>query len=144
MPWILARLVRSRAITFVDRLPLVCGLKLNEYPAVIEREEATAGNGRRTNRVDGRIAHDGILQSLLAFLHRREGNILRRLRLAEDQSRVLLRKEALGNDHVQIPGQRDGAEHHHQCDEAVPQYDLEACLIDAEQFVEAALGQAVQ
>ena len=35
-------------------------------------------------------------------------------------------KEALGDDDVEIAGQRDGAEHHHQRDEAMPQHDLEA------------------
>ena len=140
MPWILARLVRSRAITLSIGSRWFAGLSCNEYPAVVERVEAAARTHRRTHCVDGGIAHDGILQSLLAFLHRREGNILRRLGLAEDQSGVLLGKEALGNDDVEIPGQRDGGEHHHQRDEAVPQHDFEACLIDVEQAIEAALG----
>ena len=71
------------------------GLELNEYTAVVERVEATTGTHRRTNRVDGRIPHDDDEQSLLALGHRRERKVLRRLRLAEDQSRVLLGKEAL-------------------------------------------------
>ena len=33
---------------------------------------------------------------------------------ADDQSGVLLGKEALGNDHVEIAGQRDRAEHRHR------------------------------
>ena len=105
---------------------------------------AAAGTHGRTDRCDGRIPHDGVEQGLLALLHRLEGNILRRLRLADDQSGVLLRKEALRNDDVKISGQHDSAEHDHQCDEAVPQHDLEACLIGVEQGVEAALEDPVE
>ena len=53
-------------------------------------------------------------------------------------------KEALGNDHVEIAGQRDRADHHHQRDEAVPQHDFESCLIDVEQAVEAAFKKAIE
>src|SRR5271169_1581955 len=128
----------------VDRLALAMGLELNEYTAVVERVEATTGTHRRTYGVDGRIPHDDVEQSLLAFGHRRERNVLRRLRLAKDQSRVLLRKEALGNDHVEIPGQRDGAEHYHQRGEAVPQHDFEPCHIEVEQAIETPLRQAIE
>ena len=128
----------------VDRVTLVMGLELNENTAVIERVESAARTHRRADRLDGRIPHQGIEQSLLTFLHGLEGNVLRRLGLTDDQSGVLLGKEALGNDDVEIPGQRDGAEHHHQRDEAVPQHDLEARLIEVEQAIEAALGQPIE
>ena len=53
-------------------------------------------------------------------------------------------KEALGDDDIEISGECDGAEHHHQGDEAVPQHDLQAALVEVEQAVEAALEQAVE
>ena len=53
-------------------------------------------------------------------------------------------KKPLGIDDVEIAGQRDGAEHHHQRDEAVPQHDLQACLIEVEQAIEAAFEQPVE
>ena len=84
MPWITGEIGAQPRDHLVDRLTLACGLELNEDPAVVEGVEATAGTNRRPHCVDGRITHDGILQHLLAFLHRCEGNILRRLRLAED------------------------------------------------------------
>ena len=107
MPWILARLVRSLRHHLVDRLALVGGLELNEDAAIVERVAAAAGTDRRADCRDGRIPHDGVEQGLLALLHRLEGNILRRLGLADDQSGILLGKEALGNDDVEIAGQRD-------------------------------------
>src|SRR5882762_9532346 len=128
----------------VDRVTLVCGLELNVDAAVVHRVAAAAGSHRGSDCVDGWIPHDGILHSLLAFQHGLEGNILRRLGLADNQSGVLLGKETLGNDYVQITGQRDGAEHHHQRDELMPQHDLEACLIEVEHAIEAAFGHAVK
>ena len=57
---------------------------------------------------------------------------------ADDQSGILLGKEPLGNDDIQIAGESDGSEHDHQGHEPVPQRDLEAALIGADQAVEAA------
>ena len=52
--------------------------------------------------------HDGIEQGLLALGHRGIGNILRGFGQADDQPGILLRKEAFGNDDVEIAGQCDG------------------------------------
>ena len=80
--------------------------------------------------IHGGIPHDGIEQGLLALGHGLEGDILCRLRLGDDQSGILLRKKALGNDYVEISGDRDGDEHDKQRDELMSQHDLEACLIE--------------
>ena len=93
--------------------------------------------------VDGRIAHDRILQSLLALFHRLEGDILRRLGLGDDQSGILLGKEPLRNGDVEISGERDRGEHHHHRDQAMPEHDLEARLVDMKQRIKAALEHAV-
>ncbi len=103
-----------------DRVTLICGLELNIGAAVVERVDTAPGTHGRSDGVDGRILHDGILESLLAFQHGLVGYILRRLGLRDDQSGVLLGKESLGNDHVEIPGQRDRTEHHHQRAELMP------------------------
>ena len=80
---------------------------------------------------------------MLALGHGLERDILRGLGQADDQASVLLRKETLGDQHVEISGQRDGAEHCHQRNEAVTQHDLEAGLIEVEQAIEAALGHPI-
>ena len=105
---------------------------------------AAASTDGRADCRHGRISHNGVEQGLLALLHRLEGNILRRLGLADDQSGILLGKEALGNDDIEIAGQCDGTEHYHQRAEAVPKHDLEARFIRVEQAVEATLGHAVE
>src|SRR5208282_6517689 len=79
----------------VDRVTFAMGLELNEDAAVIEGVEATAGTDRRSYCGNRRILHYGIEQRLLAFLHGLEGNILRRLGLADDQPGILLGKETL-------------------------------------------------
>ena len=53
-----------------------------------------------------------------AFLHRLERRLLIALDLAGHAARVLLREEALGNDHVQVNRQPDGGQGHHQGDAA--------------------------
>ena len=57
----------------------------------------------------GGILHDGIEQGLLALGHGLVGDILRRLGLGDDQSGILLGKEALGNDDIEISGDDDGS-----------------------------------
>ena len=128
----------------VDRAALILGLSCDEHAAVVERETPPPAPTAASDRCHGRVPHYGIEQGLLALGHGLEGDILRRLGQADDQSGVLLGKEALGNDDVEIPGQRDRAEHHHERDEAVPQHDLETGLIEVEQAIEAAFRQPVQ
>ena len=61
---------------------------------ICDPTEATAGS-RRT-------AFD---QRLLALRHGRVGNVLRRFGDADDHAGVLLRKEPLGDDHIEISGE---------------------------------------
>src|SRR6516164_3575644 len=71
------------------------------------------------------------------------GNVLRGLGKADDQSGVLLRKEALGHDRVEISRQCDGAEHHHERAEAMPQHDLQSGLIEVEKGIETSFEEAI-
>ena len=80
---------------------------------------------------DRGILQQDIDQRLLALGHRRERDILCGLGDADDLAGVLLREEALGNDDVEVAGQRNRAQHHHQRDEAVAQHDLQAALVEA-------------
>ena len=90
---------------------LLVGLERNVDAAVVDRGVAAAGADRRADGCDGRVLHDGIEQRLLALGHRGIGNILCGFGQADDQPGVLLRKEAFGNDHVEIAGQCDGRKH---------------------------------
>ena len=92
-------------------IALLVGLERNVDASVVDRGVAAAGADCRADGCDGRIPHDGIEQGLLAFGQRRIGNILCGFGQADDQPGVLLRKEAFGNDDVEIAGQRDGREH---------------------------------
>ncbi len=123
---------------------LVAGLERDEDAAVVDRGGAAASADCRTDRSDRRILPHRVDQGLLALGHGRIRDVLRGLGQAEDQPGVLLRKKALGNHYIEVPGQYDGAEHHHQRSKAIPQHDLEAGLIEAEQAVKAPFGQAVQ
>jgi hypothetical protein len=137
--------VRSQPRDYlIHAAALILGLERNVNAAVIDRGVAAAGTDRRPDRGDRRIFHEGVEQSLLALRHSLEGDVLRGLRQADDQSGVLLGKETLGNQHVEIAGQRDCADHGHERDEAVPQHDLEARLIEVEQAIEAAFEKPVE
>ena len=121
---------------------LIMGLQRDEDAAIVDRGGAAAGADRRPDRSDRRILQHRVDHGLLALGHGRIGDVLRRLGQADDQSGILLRKEALGNDDIEVAGHDDRAEHHHQRGEAMPQHDLEAGLVEVEQAVEAALRQA--
>ncbi len=123
---------------------LVMRFQRDEDAPVVDCGGAAARADRRSHGGDGRILQHGVDHRLLALRHRRIGDVLRRLRQAEDQPGVLLREEALGDDHVEVAGKSDGREHHHQGDEAMPQHHLEAGLVEREQAVERALGQAIE
>ena len=100
---------------------------------IAEPTDATAG-----------IFQHRVYQGLLALGHGSVGDILCRLGQTDDQPGVLLGKEALGDHDVEVAGQRDGAEHHHERHEAMSQHDLEASLVQVEQKIEPALGEAVE
>ena len=79
---------------------MIVGFELDIDAAVVERVDAAAGAHRRSDRLDGRVSHYCIEQGLLALGHGLERDILRRFRLTDNQSGILLGKEALGNDHI--------------------------------------------
>ena len=68
---------------------------------------AAAGEGDDIGH--GRIALDHADDLLDRIVHRRKGGVLRALHAAGDSARVLLRKEALGNDDDQQHVERDRA-----------------------------------
>ena len=123
---------------------LALRLEGDEHAAVVQRRGGAAGADLRADRRHGRILQHGADDRLHALGHRREGDVLRGLGDAQDHSRVLLRKEALGNDDIEVAGQRHRAQHHHQGDEAVAKRHLEATLVEAEKPVESPLQHAVE
>ena len=82
------------------RVTLAFGLQRDEHTAGIGRVVAAASADAGTNRGDCGILEHGIDQCLLPLGHGLVGDVLCSLGKAEDQSRVLLGKETLGNNHV--------------------------------------------
>ena len=72
---------------------------------------------------DRRILQDHVDSGFHAVDHGRVGYVLRRLGDADDHPGVLLREEALGDHDIEIEGEDDGPEHHHEGHEPVPQGD---------------------
>ena len=119
-------------------LALVLRLERNEHPSLVESggappiwapTEAMAGSFRTVS-----------ITASIALDHCRIGDVLRRFRNAGDHAGILLREEALGDDHVEIAGETDGEKHRHQRDEAMPKGYFQSALVDREQAIEAALG----
>ena len=119
------------------RVTLALGLQRDEHTPRVGRIVTAAEADGGADRSDRRILEHGADQRLRPLRHGLIGNILPGFRKTEDQTGILLRKETLGNDHVEVAGQRDGGEHYHQRHEAMPQHDLEARLINIEHDIEA-------
>ena len=76
----------------------------------LDEEEAGVSLSDEGNEVlDVRILGDHLVERLGPRFHRREGDVLRRLRAPRQRACVLLRKEALGNHDVEIDGEGDGS-----------------------------------
>ena len=66
-------------------------------------------------------------------------DILRGFGQTDDQTGILLRKEALGYDHIKVSRQNDAADHDQQGQETVLQGNLESPPVGAEQAIETPL-----
>ena len=62
---------------------------------------------------------------------------------AGDEAGVLGREEALGDDHVEMDGERQGGEEHHQRQELVPEHDVEGAPVEAVHAIEHGLDGVV-
>ena len=125
-------------------LALRLWLEDDEDAPLIERCRRAARADIAGHRCDRGILEQDVDQRLLALGHRGEGDILRGLGDADDLSGILLREESLRNDHIEIAGQRDGGEHHHQRCEAVTQHDAQAARVQREQAIETPLEQQIE
>ena len=76
--------------------------------------------------------------------HAVERDVLRRLGEGEDLPGVLVRDEALGDDHEQVRGGHEGEHEDPQREARMPHGDLERPLVHAEHAVEDALGGRVE
>ena len=119
-------------------------LQRNEHASLVQRGGRPPGADAGTERGDSRVFRHDVEQGLHAVGHRRVGDVLRPFGEADDQSGILLRKEPLGDDDIEIAGETDGSEHDHQGEEPVPQGDLETALIGSDQAVETALDRPVE
>ncbi len=77
-------------------------------------------------------------------LHVGERNVLVGFRGRRDQADVLLRKEALRDDHEQIDGQSECREEDHQRGELPAQRQIETALIGAEHGIERAFAPLIE
>ncbi len=95
-----------------------------------------AGNRRILTNGFGKLVHDP--------LHVGVGDVLARLRLAEDEAGILLREKALWDLHVEQAGRGHQDQGRDQHAELVPEDEFEAPVIAAERRLKAALGDAVE
>ncbi len=77
-------------------------------------------------------------------LHVGERNVLIGLRSRRDQADVLLREEALRDDHEQIDGQPESGEEDHQRGELPAQRQIETALIGAKHRIERAFAPLIE
>ena len=70
--------------------------------------------------------------------------VLAALDLPEDEPGILLRKEALGNDDVEVAGQPDQAQGRQQGRELVAEDEAQAAVVGTQRCVERALGEAIE
>ena len=76
-------------------------------------------------------------------LHGGERNVLRRLHRTHDASRVLLRKEALGNDDVEIDAERGRPDRDQQGQRLVAQNQLQRAAVELEGGVKDLFAEAI-
>jgi hypothetical protein len=126
------------------RVTLSLGLERNKDAALIGGDGRAAGADLVGDRGHGRVFQHHLDRRFHTLRHGRKRSVLSGLGDAEDHPGILLREEAFGDDHIEIAGERDRAQHHSQGDGAMPQRDFQPSLVDGEQPIEAAFEHAVQ
>ena len=122
---------------------LVARLQGDEEAPVVLRLGA-AGADRHADRGDGGILAHHLAEGALAADHLGEGDVLGRLRGADDEARILLRKEALGNDDEEIAGRDQSGEKDGEGDAVVAKGDIEPAAVAGEQDIEPPLREHIE
>ena len=94
--------------------------------------------------IDGGILEKDVDKLLLALGHARKADRFRRLRDAQNHTRVLHRKEAFGDDDKKKDRAHESADGDQQGDEAMPQNDLQGAAIPRDDIVEDFLRPVVE
>jgi hypothetical protein len=126
------------------RITLVARLEIDEHPAVIDGLIDTARSDRGNDAVDPRLFEQNPHQTRLTLDHGRKGDVLGCFRDRDDEAGVLLRKEALGNDHVEISGDDDGSHGGCEGDPPMTEHPLQSRLIDGQHAREEAFSEQVE
>jgi hypothetical protein len=114
-------------------VPLTFGLQGNEDATIV------LGNGGATRpdiadrRGDRGVARSDLEDRLLPLLHPVGRDIRGCFADPHNNARVLLRKEALGDDDEQPPGRRHGREHHAKRDPAMSEGHDQSAIVDLHQ-----------
>ena len=124
-------------------VPLIQRLERDEHAAVVLRRIADSRAEPHRHRVDRRIGHHDLAGLFLQLVHLGERNVLPCLGRPEQDARVLLRKEAFGNDRKEIPGRDHRCDEGHERREAVAEHEIDAAPIRAGQSVKALFAQLV-
>jgi hypothetical protein len=119
------------------RLPLGLRLQLDEGRARVPRRGVVAAARERDEPAHVGIGQDNLVDGFLAATHREERNILRRLGEARQEPDVLLREEALRDDHVEIDRQRDGAGGDEQGGDAMAEDEDEPAIVERDDLANA-------
>src|SRR5207245_6991977 len=100
--------------------------------------EAHANSGHRA------ILQDDVGEDALTTNRLLKRDVLRCLRGADDQARILLREKALRDDHEEIASRHEGGDEHGKGRPVIPQRDIEALAVAGEEKVEAPLRERIE
>jgi hypothetical protein len=126
------------------RIALVARLEIDEHPAIIDGLIDTAGSDRGDDAVDPRLFEQNPDQAGLTLDHGRKGDVLGCFRDRDDEAGVLLRKEALGNDHVEVSGEDDGSQGGGEGDPPMTKGPLQSRLIGGQHVREDAFSEQIE
>ena len=107
------------------RLTIGVRLEVDEETAGIERDVGAVDADERGQAFDVTVGRDRLGQSLLVLGHLAEGNVLRRLGDALDDSGVLHRKEPLRDRDVEISGDEEGRQRDDERRDLMVQHHIE-------------------
>ena len=119
-------------------LALIARLQGDEEAAVVLRLRAV-GAEAHADSGDGRILQDDVRKGVLAAHGVGERDVLRRLRGADDEPGVLLRKEALRDDGEEITGRHQCRDEDGKGRPVVAECQIQALAVAGEEKVEAPL-----
>ena len=117
---------------------LVARLQGDEEAAIVLGLRAV-GAETHADGSDGGILEDDVGEDALPTDRLLERDVLRCLRGADDEARILLREKALRDDHEEITGRHEGGGEHGKGRPVMLQRDIEALAVAGEEKIETPL-----